>query len=63
MEDCKSRTRAEHFLNEEARASSVCFKGQEEDRSLEENCGVFGIIGKANASRAAFFALYALNHR
>jgi hypothetical protein len=60
--DHKSGSRVEHFLNaEEKLLSSKC--AGKEDRSLEENCGVFGIIGKANASRAAFFALYALNHR
>ena len=33
-------------------------------RALEENCGVFGVIGgRENASRVAFFGLYALNHR
>jgi amidophosphoribosyltransferase len=32
-------------------------------KTLEENCGVFGIVGQENASRATFFALYALNHR
>jgi hypothetical protein len=32
-------------------------------KNLEENCGVFGVIGKANASRVVFFGLYALNHR
>lgn len=33
------------------------------NKSIEENCGVFGLVGAENASRAVFFALYALNHR
>lgn len=33
------------------------------DRVLEENCGIFGVVGRENASRIVFFALYALNHR
>ncbi len=32
-------------------------------KQLEENCGVFGVVGKENASRTVFFGLYALNHR
>ena len=26
-------------------------------RPLEENCGVYGVVGASNASRAVFFAL------
>jgi hypothetical protein len=32
------------------------------NRSIEENCGIFGTVGRENASRIVFFALYALNH-
>jgi amidophosphoribosyltransferase len=32
-------------------------------KQLEENCGVFGVVGPANSSRLVFFGLYALNHR
>lgn len=32
-------------------------------KTIEENCGVFGVVGKENASRVVFFGLYALNHR
>jgi len=35
-----------------------------EDSKPRHECGVFGVFSQAkNASRVAFFALYALNHR
>jgi hypothetical protein len=55
--------RVEFFPNLNTQISKDVINQEDIDRKLEENCGVFGIIGKTNASRAAFFALYALNHR
>jgi hypothetical protein len=55
--------RVEFFPNLNTQISKDVINQEDIDRNLEENCGVFGIIGKKNASRAAFFALYALNHR
>ena len=45
-----------------ATGSSVCMAGREAHRPREE-CGVCGIFGHEDASRIAYFGLYALQHR
>ena len=34
-----------------------------EDRIINDNCGVFGVIGNPRAAEMAFFGLYSLQHR
>lgn len=46
------------------RESQIAAGDLEEDSKPRHECGVFGVFSsQKNASRVAFFALYALNHR
>lgn len=46
------------------RAAQIADGDLEEDSKPRHECGVFGVFSQQkNASRVAFFALYALNHR
>ena len=46
------------------RASQLADADVMEDSKPRHECGVFGVFSQSkNASRVAFFALYALNHR
>ena len=46
------------------RASQIAEGDLIEDSKPRHECGVFGVFSQQkNASRVAFFALYALNHR
>jgi amidophosphoribosyltransferase len=52
------------FLRDPAASAAPSSRGQPTgQKQLEENCGVFGVVGPANSSRQVFFGLYALNHR
>lgn len=52
----------DHFLLDSRSSASASASALDDGalvaaRPLEENCGVYGVVGAPNASRAVFFAL------
>jgi len=52
-----SRSSASASASTSASASALDDGALVAARPLEENCGVYGVVGAPNASRAVFFAL------